>query len=40
LADVKPFLHVPDARRDRMDHRDSKVFLRRHYIDDAPGAGA
>ena len=40
LADAELFLHVPDPRGDGMDHRHSKIFLRRHHIDDTPGAGA
>ena len=34
------FLHVPDADGDWMDHEHFEVFLHRHHVDDAPGAGA
>jgi hypothetical protein len=33
-------LHVPDAGGDRMDDGNFEVVFHRHYIDDAPGAGA
>ena len=40
LANAHPFLHVPDAGGDGMDHGNFEVFLHRDDIDDAPGAGA
>src|SRR5215471_10895238 len=40
LADAELLLHVPYPRGDWMDHRHSHIFLRRHHVDNAPGAGA
>ena len=40
LADAHLFLHVPDAGGDGMDHGNFEVFLHRHDVDNAPGAGA
>src|SRR5215470_11676381 len=40
LADAELFLHIPDPGGNGVDHRHSNIFLSRHHVDNAPGAGA